>query len=217
MHARRGCAAWLAVALLCAWPSLAGSSPGVRSPSASEPLSAMAKEKPLGVSEASLSRRHLLVQQQQQKPQLGRERVHMQTPYGEIVLAFYPEVAPITAAHILKLFKLGTANLCCGATCRARSHAATPSAAGGYDTNHVFRVDKGFVAQVAAVDGWNRKAKLSPAQQQEAAKKVPAEFSDVPHVRGTLSMVCLATRWLAWRLPLRQALAETCNGDGKRA
>ena len=45
--------------------------------------------------------------------------------YGKIVLGFYPAAAPVTVAHILRLFRLGC-----------------------YDTNQIFRVDKGFVAQV---------------------------------------------------------------------
>ena len=105
-------------------------------------------------------------------PLLGRERVVMTTEYGEIVLGFYPTVAPKTVAHILKLFRMG-----------------------GYDTNHVFRVDKGFVAQVQGVDG-GRRAKMSKALRKEAVKNVPDEFSgtpsskfpDVKHVRGMLSM-----------------------------
>lgn len=51
------------------------------------------------------------------------------------------QVAPTTAAHILKLVKLG-----------------------GYNGNHFFRVDKGFVAQTASVVG-GRSAKLDIKQQ----------------------------------------------------
>jgi len=105
-------------------------------------------------------------------PLLGRERAVMTTDYGEIVLGFYPTVAPKTVAHIIKLFRMG-----------------------GYDTNHVFRVDKGFVAQVQGVDG-GRRATMSKALRHEAKKNVPDEFSgtpssafpDVKHVRGMLSM-----------------------------
>jgi cyclophilin family peptidyl-prolyl cis-trans isomerase len=105
-------------------------------------------------------------------PLLGRERAVMTTDHGEIVLGFYPTVAPKTVAHIIKLFRMG-----------------------GYDTNHVFRVDKGFVAQVQGVDG-GRRATMSKALRHEAKKNVPDEFSgtpssafpDVKHVRGMLSM-----------------------------
>jgi len=105
-------------------------------------------------------------------PLLGRERAVMTTEYGEIVLGFYPTVAPKTVAHIIKLFRMG-----------------------GYDTNHVFRVDKGFVAQVQGVDG-GRRAMMSKALRHEAKRNVPDEFSGTPtstfpelkHVRGMLSM-----------------------------
>jgi len=105
-------------------------------------------------------------------PLLGRERAVMTTEYGEIVLGFYPTVAPKTVAHIIRLFRMG-----------------------GYDTNHVFRVDKGFVAQVQGVDG-GRRATMSKALRREAKKNVPDEFSGTPtstfpdlkHVRGMLSM-----------------------------
>ena len=39
-------------------------------------------------------------------PLLGRERAVMTTEYGEIVLGFYPTVAPKTVAHIIKLFRI---------------------------------------------------------------------------------------------------------------
>ena len=48
----------------------------------------------------------------------------LQTTLGDLELAFFPDVAPVTVAHILELGRLGL-----------------------YTTNHFFRVDKGFVAQ----------------------------------------------------------------------
>ncbi|MQL88651.1 hypothetical protein Taro_021216 [Colocasia esculenta] len=53
--------------------------------------------------------------------------------------------------------------------------------------NHVFRVDKGFVAQVADVVG-GRSAPMNEEQRTEAEKTVVGEFSNVKHVRGVLSM-----------------------------
>ena len=106
-------------------------------------------------------------------PLLGEERVVLQVQwgepaalhYGEIVLGFYPTVAPVTVAHILKLVRMG-----------------------GYNTNEVFRVDKGFVAQVQGVDG-GRRAPMGKALRDEAKKTVPDEFSDsISHARGMLSM-----------------------------
>ena len=71
----------------------------------------------------------------------------------------------MTVAHITKLFQLGC-----------------------YDTNHIFRVDKGFVAQVQSVDASSVTKPLSEECRSEAAKTVPGEFTAVRHVRGILSM-----------------------------
>ena len=76
-----------------------------------------------------------------------------------------PQVAPETCAHIYKLFALGL-----------------------YDTNHIFRVDKGFVAQIQSVSRASVTTPLSPECDAEAAKTVPGEFTPVPHTRGILSM-----------------------------
>ncbi|KDO82879.1 hypothetical protein CISIN_1g027035mg [Citrus sinensis] len=100
----------------------------------------------------------------QEDPQLGSARVVFQTNYGDIEFGFYPSVAPQTVDHIFKLVRLGC-----------------------YNTNHFFRVDKGFVAQVADVVG-GRSAPMNEVQRVEAEKTVVGEFSDVKHVRGILSM-----------------------------
>ncbi|KAL8161522.1 hypothetical protein V2J09_013011 [Rumex salicifolius] len=97
-------------------------------------------------------------------PQLGSARVVFQTSYGDIEFGFYPTVAPKTVDHIFKLVRLG-----------------------GYNTNHFFRVDKGFVAQVADVVG-GRTAPMNDEQRAEGGKSVVGEFSNVKHVRGILSM-----------------------------
>lgn len=97
-------------------------------------------------------------------PLLGSSRVVFQTNYGDIEFGFYPTVAPQTVDHIFKLVRLGC-----------------------YNTNHFFRVDKGFVAQVADVVG-GRTAPMNEEQRVEAEKKVVGEFSDVKHMRGILSM-----------------------------
>ncbi|RYR58657.1 hypothetical protein Ahy_A05g024539 isoform B [Arachis hypogaea] len=93
----------------------------------------------------------------------------MQTNYGDIEFGFFPTVAPKTVDHIFKLVRLG-----------------------GYNTNHFFRVDKGFVAQVADVMG-GRSAPMNEEQRKEAEKTVVGEFSEVKHVRGILSMGRLMT------------------------
>ncbi|KAE8651746.1 peptidyl-prolyl cis-trans isomerase CYP23 [Cucumis sativus] len=99
-----------------------------------------------------------------QDSHLGSARVVFQTNYGDIEFGFFPKVAPRTVDHIFKLVRLGC-----------------------YNTNHFFRVDKGFVAQVADVVG-GRLAPMNEEQRTEAEKTVVGEFSDVKHVRGILSM-----------------------------
>ncbi|KAJ6355822.1 hypothetical protein OIU78_004034 [Salix suchowensis] len=99
-----------------------------------------------------------------QDPHLSSARVVFQTNYGDIEFGFFPSVAPQTVDHIFKLVRLGC-----------------------YNTNHFFRVDKGFVAQVADVVG-GRSAPMNEEQRKEAKKTVAGEFSDVKHVRGILSM-----------------------------
>lgn len=98
--------------------------------------------------------------------ELGDERVtlHVQG-FGDIELGFYPNAAPVTVAHITKLFRMGC-----------------------YDTNHIFRVDKGFVAQIQSVDASSVQRPLSEECKTEAAKNVPGEFTAVRHKRGILSM-----------------------------
>ncbi|WCJ27612.1 Cyclophilin-like peptidyl-prolyl cis-trans isomerase family protein [Euphorbia peplus] len=97
-------------------------------------------------------------------PELSSTRVVFQTNYGDIEFGFYPSVAPQTVDHIFKLVRLGC-----------------------FNTNHFFRVDKGFVAQVADVVG-GRSAPMNLHQRTEAQKTVIGEFSKVRHVRGILSM-----------------------------
>ena len=98
--------------------------------------------------------------------ELGDEQVHMHVEgYGSIVLGFFPNAAPVTVEHILKLFRLGC-----------------------YDSDHIFRVDKGFVAQVQSVYQGAVEKPLSEECLEESKKTVPAEFTPVRHVRGILSM-----------------------------
>eukprot|EP00250_Pteridium_aquilinum_P011469 c20092_g1_i1 orf=102-878(+) len=96
--------------------------------------------------------------------ELGSLRVVFQTKYGDIEFGFAKNVAPKTVDHIAKLVKLGA-----------------------YNTNHFFRVDRGFVAQVADVVS-GREAPLNAEQREEGEKTVTGEFSDVKHTKGILSM-----------------------------
>lgn len=97
-------------------------------------------------------------------PELDSLRVVFQTKYGDIEFAFFEDVAPKTVEHIRKLVQLGA-----------------------YNSNHFFRVDKGFVAQVADVIG-GREGPLNVEQQEEGKKTVIGEFSDIKHTKGILSM-----------------------------
>lgn len=82
-------------------------------------------------------------------------------------VAVPPQVAPETCAHIYKLFALGL-----------------------YDTNHIFRVDRGFVAQVADVVG-GRAAKIHDAEYRKlAARTIKGEFSEV---RGWIVFFLIGT------------------------
>ncbi|KAH7285317.1 hypothetical protein KP509_33G022100 [Ceratopteris richardii] len=96
--------------------------------------------------------------------ELGSLRVVFQTKYGDIEFGFAKNVAPKTVDHITKLVKLGA-----------------------YNTNHFFRVDRGFVAQVADVVG-GREVPLNPEQRREGDKTIVGEFSSVKHTKGVLSM-----------------------------
>ena len=100
----------------------------------------------------------------------GRERLVMQTTLGDVTLALYDhdDAARATAAHVLEAFELGL-----------------------YDTNHFFRVDRGFVAQIADCAG-GRRAAMSERQRAAATRTVRGEFdASVKHTRGKLSMA----RW----------------------
>jgi cyclophilin family peptidyl-prolyl cis-trans isomerase len=96
-------------------------------------------------------------------PRLSDERVVFQTTKGDVELGFFPDVAPKTVEHILDLARRGL-----------------------YTTNHFFRVDAGFVAQVAGVE--SRSAPMDAYQKEIARRTLPGEFSEVKHARGILSM-----------------------------
>jgi cyclophilin family peptidyl-prolyl cis-trans isomerase len=89
-----------------------------------------------------------------------------QTDHGSIHMAFYPDVAPITVAHMIKLGDLGA-----------------------YNSVDFFRVDTGFVAQVSEITS-ARQVDLEPIQKAEAEKRIPLEVTpEVKHsFRGILSM-----------------------------
>lgn len=99
------------------------------------------------------------------EPKLSDERCVFETEFGDIEFGFYPRVAPVTAAHIFRLCALGA-----------------------YTGNHFFRVDRGFVAQVADVIG-GRNLTLTPEMEAEADRTVPLEVQHgVVHTTGVVSM-----------------------------
>jgi cyclophilin family peptidyl-prolyl cis-trans isomerase len=85
----------------------------------------------------------------------------LRTVAGDVLLAFYPEVAPESVQHFLELVRLGA-----------------------YDTTHFGRTEPGFVVQV-----FNAQDRLRPLTEalDKALRPMEAEFSNVPHRRGILS------------------------------
>ena len=96
------------------------------------------------------------------EPRLSTERVVLHTTQGDLVLAFYPDVAPRHVEQILRLVRMGL-----------------------YDTTSFYRVYPSFVAQLGTVQA--RRQPLT-AEQAAAVHTIPAEISDLRHVRGVLSM-----------------------------
>jgi cyclophilin family peptidyl-prolyl cis-trans isomerase len=95
-------------------------------------------------------------------PAVGDERILLRTNRGDLVVGLYDTVAPKHAAQIRKLVRLGV-----------------------YDTTTIFRVEPGFVAQV--VNAQNRKTPLT-REQHAAIAQIPAEFSQLKHRAGVVSM-----------------------------
>ena len=79
-----------------------------------------------------------------------------------MVFELFPEVAP---KHVAQVAKLAAADL--------------------YDSTRFARLEKGFVLQVSTVQ--DRLTPLS-AEQEALVRRIPAEFSSLPHKRGVLSM-----------------------------
>lgn len=103
---------------------------------------------------------------QTHQPVTAEEHVVLTTEYGDLVLAFYPEIAPQHVAQIIKLVKLGA-----------------------YDGTHFFRVIPDFIVQLSDVN--NRQTPLTSQQSKEVVS-IPAEFSNtLKHEKGVLSMA----RW----------------------
>lgn len=92
----------------------------------------------------------------------SNERLVLSTAAGDLVLRFYPEVAPRHVKQILDL-----------------------AAAGVYDGTHFYRLENGFVLQLGdAID----RVKPLELSQTRLIRNIPAEFSKIPYTRGVLSM-----------------------------
>ena len=95
-------------------------------------------------------------------PRLSEERVVLHTDAGDLVIAFYPDVAPRHVAQLLDLMRLGA-----------------------YDTTQFYRVEPGYLLQLS--EARDRIVPLSP-EQAAAIRPIPGEFSPLAHRPGALSM-----------------------------
>jgi len=95
-------------------------------------------------------------------PVVSKKLVILYTDFGNITFAFYPEVAPNHVKQIFHLVQLGV-----------------------YDRTHFYRIEPGFVAQIDTVQ--NRSLPLTQ-EQNSAIRPLKAEFSDLKHKKGILSM-----------------------------
>ena len=86
----------------------------------------------------------------------------LHTSAGDLVAELYPDVAPGTVAQISKLVKAGL-----------------------YDSTPFFRLERNVVLQTAMVQ--SRALPLTSAQLA-LLHKIPAEFSNIKHQRGILSL-----------------------------
>jgi cyclophilin family peptidyl-prolyl cis-trans isomerase len=93
---------------------------------------------------------------------LSTERLVLRTDGGDLVVALYPDVAPKTVARVLELAR-----------------------AGAYDGTRFRPAVPGSYLQ--ALGHSSKSTPLSPAQSA-LVRRLPAEFSRLPHRRGELSM-----------------------------
>jgi cyclophilin family peptidyl-prolyl cis-trans isomerase len=95
-------------------------------------------------------------------PRLAEEKLVLRTIAGDLVLGLYPDVAPKHVAQLIRLVEAGI-----------------------FDGTHFYRLHPGFVLQTSLAS--DRLVPLDP-QQSACIQPLPAEFSELPHVRGALSM-----------------------------
>lgn len=122
-------------------------------------------------------------------PRVARERIVLRTNVGDMVLALYPEVAPQHTAQLLKLARMGV-----------------------YDGVDFFRVETSFVAQLG--DARYKQPTPSP-EQAGAIHPLPAEFSQLLHRRGVLSMAHYDDRPDSGETSFSILLGDAPHLDGK--
>src|SRR3954471_20014708 len=93
---------------------------------------------------------------------LSSQKIIVHTNFGNMTFGLFPDVAPQHVEQIVRLAK-----------------------AGGYDGARIFRIEPGFVAQI---ENFNSREIPLPKDLQATIRKLPAEFSSIPHMRGVLSM-----------------------------
>ncbi|HMO16682.1 MAG TPA: peptidylprolyl isomerase [Oligoflexia bacterium] len=120
---------------------------------------------------------------------LADEKIILKTVAGDIILGMYPDVAPEHVAKILSLVRLGV-----------------------YNGTHFYRVHKDFVAQIS-----NAEDRLQPLSSDQSSKIKPlkAEFSEIPHQRGVLSMARLDDDVNSARTSFSILLGSAPHLDGK--
>ena len=98
--------------------------------------------------------------------ELAEYRAVLETSKGSLVIQFLPGKAPNHVRNFLRLASLGA-----------------------YDGTRFHRIVRGFVVQGGMLD--TRKEPL-PQRVRKLVRTLQPEFSDVPHVKGTVSMARLA-------------------------
>ena len=109
-------------------------------------------------------RERVKVAQADRPVRLSRERIRLSTHFGDLTMALYPDVAPRHVQKMLRLVRLGV-----------------------YDTVGFSRVEPGFLLQT----GYARFRSGEPLtpEQKEAIHALAAEFSNLEHRGGVVSMV----------------------------
>ena len=93
--------------------------------------------------------------------ELAQYRAALETDFGPITLAFFPEKAPGHVRNFLRLAQAGV-----------------------YDGMAFHRVVRGFAVQTGSLDS---RGPLTE-KQQKLVRMLPPEFSDIKHVKGIVSM-----------------------------